>query len=217
MRVAISALVCAVSVWGCSSEVTAPKSSGTGGTTATDGGAGTGTGATTGTGNRGDGGTTTTTPRNPGAAEARNEQRQRERDGAGQGQRLLDHRLHRRAKRPGGTQTDRIKVTVIGTTQSGSKSKLLVYFFADNGQMSSVTHWWGCGNTGDPFSCDGIAYCDALPDATTRGEPPCNGLYHNFQERFILFTASKLKEEFQAGSKLPTASQIDGALLLPVY
>ncbi len=217
MRVAISALVCAVSVWGCSSEVTAPKSSGTGGTTATDGGAGTGTGATTGTGNRGDGGTTTTTP--PGTPAPQKPATSSVNASAtepakGNGSWTIDSID---AQNAGGTQTDRIKVTVIGTTQSGSKSKLLVYFFADNGQMSSVTHWWGCGNTGDPFSCDGIAYCDALPDATTRGEPPCNGLYHNFQERFILFTGSKLKGDFQAGARAPTASQLDGALLLPVY
>jgi hypothetical protein len=118
------------------------------------------------------------------------------------------------AENAGGDQSDRTRVTVLGSTGDGKKHKLLIYFFVDNGQMSSVTHWWG-DNVTDAFQTDGIAYCDALPG----GEPPqCQGLYHDPTQRFITFTGTLLHGKFQGGSTSdPTASTIDGALLYPAY
>jgi hypothetical protein len=113
------------------------------------------------------------------------------------------------AENAGGAQSDRIRVTIIGNTGQ-KRHKILIYFFADNGQLSSVTHQWA-DSLNDVFQADGIAYCDALG----HDQPVCVGMYHDFQQRFITLTNTILKGKFPGNE--PTASTINGAVLLPQY
>ena len=112
------------------------------------------------------------------------------------------------AENAGGDQSDRIRVTIIGNT-GGKRHKILIYFFADNGQMSSVTHQWA-DSLNDVFQADGVSYCDALG----HDQPVCERIYHDFQQRFILLTNTTLKGNFPNPG---TASTINGAVLLPQY